>query len=149
MGIDVTVQTEVSTEPAAVFVYLADPINDAKWIGGIETSEILTGGSIGLGTQVQRTAGFMGRSMDYVTEITAFEPTTLIEMETVSGPFEMIITYEVEACELGARIILRNRGGPSGIMSLLSPLMARMVRKNTAQDLIRLKNNLESLAGHG
>ncbi len=82
--------------------------------------------------------------MEYVTEITAFEPENLIEMETVSGPFPMIITYEVEQRDQTARVILRNQGGPSGLMNLFSPLMARMVRKNTAQDLVRLKSILES-----
>ncbi len=144
MGIDVTVDIEVSTDPQTVFVFLADPENDPHWIGGVQASELISVGSVGLGTQVRRTAGFMGRSIEYVTEITAFEPENLIEMKTVSGPFSMIITYEVESREENTRVILRNQGGPSGLMSLFSPFMARMVRKNTLLDLARLKFILES-----
>ena len=143
MGIDVSVDIEISSDPQAVFVFLADPENDADWIGGVQKSEQLSVGPVSLGTQVRRTAGFMGRSMEYITEITAFEPENLIEMETVSGPFAMIITYEVEHRDQTARVILRNRGGPSGVMNLLSPLMMWMVRKNTMQDLARLKSILE------
>ena len=143
MGIDVTVDVEISSDPQTIFVFLADPENDPEWIGGVQKSEQISTGPVSLGTQVRRSAGFMGRSMDYVTEITAFEPTNLLEMETVSGPFAMIITYEVEQRDHGARVILRNRGGPSGLMSLFSPLMERMVRKNTSQDLERLKSILE------
>lgn len=144
MGIDVTVDIEIAAAPATVFAYLANPKNDAEWIGGITTSKQLTSQPVGIGTQVQRTAGFMGRSMDYVTEITAFDHGQLLNMKTLSGPFEMIVTYSVEPLNNGCRVRLRNQGGPTGAMALFNPLMAIMVRKNTNKDLQRLKAILQS-----
>ncbi len=51
MGIDVTVDIEISSDPQAVFVFLADPVNDPEWIGGVQKSELLSAGPVSLGTR--------------------------------------------------------------------------------------------------
>jgi hypothetical protein len=78
-----------------------------------------------------------------VTEITPIEEGRLLEMKTLSGPFSMAITYTVEPIDADSRVCLRNQGGPSGLMSLIAPLMAMMVHKHTRKDLAQHKAILE------
>ena len=143
-GIDVTVKIDVHADPAAGFAYLKNSENDSVWISGIKASKMLTDHPVAAGSRVERTAGLVRRSMDYVTEITSLEESRLLEMKTLSGPFSMAITYTVEPIDAGSRVCLRNQGGPSGLMSLMAPLMAMTVRKHTSKDLAQLKAILES-----
>jgi hypothetical protein len=67
-------------------------------------------------------------------------------MATAEGPFPMETTYEWRDAGEGTRMALRNRGEPSGFPKLVSPLVARAVRRANRKDLRRLKSLLEERA---
>jgi hypothetical protein len=57
----------------------------------------------------------------------------------------METTYAWEDAEDGAtRMMLRNRGEPTGFAGLAAPLLATAVRRATSNDLARLKSLLEA-----
>ena len=66
-------------------------------------------------------------------------------MRTADGPFPMETTYEWFAEGEGrTRMMLRNRGVPSGFSSLVAPFMAAAIRRANRKDLVRLKERLET-----
>jgi hypothetical protein len=66
-------------------------------------------------------------------------------MSTAEGPFPMETTYTwQEASNGGTKMVLRNRGEPSGFSKLAAPMMASAMRRANRKDLARLKALLEA-----
>ena len=144
MTIDVTVDCVIARPRGRVAAFLADPANDTRWIGGISEARMLSEPPFGPGSRVERVASFLGRRIDYVTEVTVYDPTALLVMRSLEGPFPMTIRYAFSDEGGGTKVELRNQGGPGGLLKLADPLMATMVRRSTRKDLARLKAVLES-----
>ena len=80
MSVDVTVETVINRPREQVANFVMDPANDMKWIGALKEVRLLTAPPVGTGARVQRIAAFMGRSIEYVLEITDFRPGYLLDM---------------------------------------------------------------------
>lgn len=143
MPFDVTVSGPVPAPPERVAAFLADPLNDTLWIGGIVEVRP-PDGPLAVGTRVERVAKFAGRRIDYVLEVVRLEPGRLLEMRSVAAPFPMRVAYEVAPAHEGATaptssiVTLRVGGGPGGILALFNWLTAIEVRRNLRADLRRL-----------
>jgi hypothetical protein len=144
MTLDVTAQTEIKRDSKAVAAYAFEPTNDPMWIGGISQAKLLTHPPISVGTQVQRRAKFMGRTIDYVLEVRTLEPDHLMVMGSIKSPFPMHVTYQFDALDPGTtRATIRVQGTARTFYGLADFLMAPMVKRNLQQDLRRLKATLE------
>ena len=145
MPIDITAQTVVRRPREEVAAWTMDPANDPQWIGGLQEARLLTDPPLGVGGRTQRIARFAGRRIEYVLEVRELEPGRLLDMDSVVAPFPMRVTYTFEDAPGGGTIVRnRVRGGPGGPMALLSPLTARMVRRNVQRDLDALRDVLEA-----
>ena len=143
MGIDITGEVTIERPREAVAAFAMDSANDPAWIGGVVESKALTDGPFGKGSKVGRTAKFLGRRMEYTTEVVEYEPPALVAMRAES-PFPMTIRYEF--VERAGRTLARIRvtGEGSGFYNLAAPLLAMMVKRNVSRDLRTLKQLLES-----
>jgi hypothetical protein len=99
-------------------------------------------GGFGVGAEVTRTAYFLGRRMDYVLRVAAYEPPRLLDMVSVAGPMPMHVTYAFEPHPRGTLARIRVRGGEGGFYRLAAPLLARRVRSSITKDLRDLENRL-------
>jgi hypothetical protein len=126
-----------------VAAFMTDPANDREWIGGLRDVRVLGPEPLASGSRVARVASFLGRRIEYVNEILAFEAGRRLEMRSVKAPFPMHITYTFEDMGGGTRVRNRVRGGAEGPARLLSPLTARMVRRNVQRDLDSLRRRLD------
>lgn len=142
MAIDVEVSVTIAKPRADVAAYVVEPANEPAWISGIKQSQTEGGGPLAVGTRVKRRASMMGRGIDYTTVINEYEPGRRVQM-TTEKPFPMIIDYAFDDAGGGTVFRQRLRGGPKGVMGLLSPLLARMVRGNVTKDMERLRAALE------
>lgn len=143
MGIDVVATTSIARPRDEVEAYLRDPAHDLNWIRALTSSELLTGYPIGVGTRVRRVARMMGRSMPYTTEVRASERGKLV-METVEGPFPMVVTYEFSEGPGGGTVVrVRNQGGRGPVFAIFGRLIGRMVNGRVKGDLKQLKRVLE------
>lgn len=104
MAIDVSAHIEIKRDSKAVAAYAFEQANDPIWIGGISQAKLLTSQPIGEGTQVQRRARFMGRTIDYVLEVRTLEPDHLMVMESIKSPFPMNVTYRFDALDTGTTL---------------------------------------------
>ena|SRR5258706_6372304 len=144
MSLDVTAHMEIHRDSKAVAAYAFEPTHDPVWIGGISHAELLTPRPIGIGTQVQRRAKFLGRTIDYILEVRSFEPEHLMVMESIKSPFPMQVTYQFDALDTGTtHATIRVRGTASTFYGLADVLMSPMVKRNLHNDLRRLKARVE------
>jgi uncharacterized membrane protein len=145
VSIDVTAEARIGRSPGDVAALMFDPARERDWIAGIKESRVITEPPFGIGSRVQRTAGFLGRRIEYLNEVTELEPGRCLDMRSVKAPFPMRITYSVERDGEGTVVRNRIRGGPPGALGrLAAPLLARMVKRNVTRDLHRLRDLLEA-----
>jgi hypothetical protein len=143
--IDVTAATTIARPRDEVAAYVMNPANDLSWIRALTSARKLGEMELGVGTQVERVAKMMGRSMAYTTEVTAYLPGQHLAMRTVAGPFPMLVDYRFEDAGPGAtRVSVQNRGGSGLLFTLFGWAIGRMVNGRVKGDLARLKRALES-----
>jgi uncharacterized membrane protein len=143
MSIDVLAEVHVRRPREQVAAYMGDPANDPEWIGGLREARLLGEPPLRQGSRVARVASFMGRRVEYVNEIVALEPGSVLEMKSVKAPFPMHITYTFEDRD-GATMVRNHVRGGGGFFSLGSPLFAPLVRRNVQKDLERMREVLEA-----
>ena len=142
MPVDVTATGTIDRPRQEVAAYLRDPANDTRWIGGLRSARLLTPGSVRVGSQVERVAGFLGRRVEYVNEITELTGIRLA-MRSVRSPFPMRVTYGFEDAGDATEVSVRVEGDAGRFYALAAPLLGRAVRRSISRDLRNLKRILE------
>jgi uncharacterized membrane protein len=143
MAVDVTATASIDRPRDEVAAYLRDPANDTKWIGGIRSARLLTPGQVTVGSQVERVAGFLGRRVQYVNEITELTADRLA-MRSVRSPFPMRVTYgHRDAGDSTTEVSVRVQGDAARFYSLVAPLLSLAVHRSITRDLRNLKRVLE------
>ena len=147
MAIDVTATSEIDATPEAVAAVQFDPRHDPEWIGGVDRVELVTDLPVAQGSQVRRIGGFMGRPIEWLMQVEAFEPGRHVGMHALESPFPMDVDYHLEPVDEGraTRVSIRIRGDAKGMYGAMpGPLMGWMVRRSVQGDLERLKRIVES-----
>ncbi len=144
MAVDVVTEMEIRRPRTDVAAFASDPDNAVAWYERIEAVEWRTPRPLVIGSEVAFVARFLGRRLAYTYEVRELVAGERLVMATSEGPFPMETTYTWEdAPGGGTRMILRNRGEPSGFARLSSPLVAAAMRRANRTDLRRLKEILE------
>lgn len=143
MPVDVLTETLISRPRAEVAAFAVDPSRAPDWYVNIKSVEWETQPPLAVGSRIAFVAQFLGRRLAYTYEIRELVPGERLVMSTAEGPFPMETTYTWEDAPGGTRMMLRNRGEPTGFSALAAPLMAMMMRRANEADLARLKAVLE------
>lgn len=146
MKLDVTATVDIDAPPERVAAVEFDPARDPEWIGGVDRVEALTPPLLGIGSEVRRVGGFMGRPIEWIMHVERLEPARHLGMRAVKSPFPMEVDYRLEPIDEGrrTRASIRIRGEAGGIYRLPGPLLGPMVRSSVAGDLRRLRTMVES-----
>jgi hypothetical protein len=140
---DVVVEERIARQREEVAGFAMDPANDRRWIGALKEVRVLTDGPVSVGTQVERVAGFLGRKIVYVNEITDLEPGRRLAMQSVKAPFPMRVEYEFDDAPAGGTLArIRAGGNPGRYYGFAGPLLAMMVRRGIRRDLRTLRKVL-------
>jgi hypothetical protein len=142
MAVDVRPTVVIRRPRSDVARFMFDPANDTKWTGGITDSRPAQPGPLTEGSVVERDARFLGRRFTYGYIVTAHAPDALVEMK-VDRPFPMLVRYELADHPAGTAVAIHSAGSPGRFFGWATPLMSRMVHKNIAADLDRLRDCLE------
>jgi uncharacterized protein YndB with AHSA1/START domain len=143
LAVDVTVEAIIDWPRDEVARYAGDPSNAPQWYANIRSVNWRTAAPLQVGTEVDFVATFLGRRLAYTYEIVELVPGSRLVMRTSQGPFPMETTYEWEAADGRTLMRLGNRGQPSGFGRIAAPVLTAAVRRNTTNDLARLKWLLE------
>jgi uncharacterized protein YndB with AHSA1/START domain len=141
IAFDLTI--DVARAPAAVFAYVTDPRNLPAW-QGTAAVEQLTAGPVAVGTRFRETHERMGRRLESVTEVTAYEPDRRFAVRVAEGPVPIDGDWRFAPADGGTRIDFSASVQLSGAMRVLRQLIARAVRRQMRRDHERLKQLLES-----
>jgi uncharacterized membrane protein len=129
-----------------VSVFSADPDNAPKWYANIKSVEWKSEPPLRVGSRFAFVAHFLFRRLAYTYEVVDYAPGERFVMRTADGPYPMETTYTwIPAADGGTRMILGNRGSPSGFSfsHLMAPFMARAMRNADRKALARLKELME------
>lgn len=145
MEVDVVTEIDIGRPRAEVSAFAMDPDNAMKWYRNIKQVEWKTPRPLRVGSRLAFVAQFLGRTIAYTYEVREMTPGERFVMATSEGPFAMETTYSwVDIAAEGTRMVLRNRGRPSGFGKVAAPVMASAMRRANAKDLARLKEILEA-----
>jgi hypothetical protein len=144
MEVDVVNEIEISRARDEVAVYAVDPDNATSWYRNIKRVEWKSPKPLQVGSHVAFVARLLGRTIAYTYEIKELVPGERLVMTTSEGPFAMETTYTWSDAQSGrTRMMLRNRGRPTGFSKVASPIMTSAMRRANSKDLARLKKLLE------
>jgi len=145
MALDVTATLDIDAPPDAVARVQFDPTRDPEWIGGVDRIELVTTQPFGLGSQVRRIGGFLGRKIVWLMRVEEYEPDQLVRMHALESPFPMDVDYVLESAGEGrTRASIRIRGSGGNVYGMPGFLQASMVRRSVQGDLGRLKRIVEA-----
>ncbi len=143
MSVDVQTEIVIDRPVREVAAYAADPSHAPDWYANIESVQWRTDPPVRVGSRVAFVARFLGRRLAYTYEVVELVPGERLVMRTAEGPFPMETTYLWAADGDRTRMVLRNRGEPSGFAKVGAPMMAAAMKRANTRDLAALKAVLE------
>ncbi|MES0002759.1 hypothetical protein NKJ90_28935 [Mesorhizobium sp. M0051] len=90
----------------------------------------------GTGTRVRRHGAFIGRSFEWVIEVTEFEPGRLVRMKYVSGPFAGGVDYSILPVGEGSEVVIRNYGNANFWFPFMAAMMRASVQAGRLERLV-------------
>ncbi len=127
-----------------VFAYVTNPANDPRWQSAVLESGFVGEGPAGVGAKVREVRQLMGRRMESVAEVTAYEPNAKIGLRSTSGPVEYEAWYTLEPTDAGTKLTIVGEADVGGFFKLAEGLVARQFEKEMQTALAALKDILEA-----
>ena len=127
-----------------VFAFLSNPLNLPKWQAMIAGIEQVTPGAVGIGSKYKVSAEMLGRKIDGLMEITAFESPAKFGFTNQAGPMQVTVTVTLKPVGTGAKITLNAQGNPGGLFKIAEGVLAGQVKSQMEANLARLKAVLET-----
>ena len=93
------------------------------------------------GARVRRTGRFMGRTLQWTTEVMSTAPDHL-DLRIVDGPMRGTVAYHIEPSGSGSQVSIRNIGEAPGFAPRW--LLAWAMRRSLTADLRRLQRVVEA-----
>jgi uncharacterized protein YndB with AHSA1/START domain len=127
-----------------VFAFLADFENIPSWNYAIVETKKTSPGPVGVGTTYRQLRSVPSRSEEGF-QVTAFEPSSRLEVHGDIGPFTATISYLLAPTDHGTRLTnVVDLESASGVLRLVAPLAASRVKTAMAANLDTLKQLLET-----
>jgi carbon monoxide dehydrogenase subunit G len=143
--INFEISTLVDRPIEDVFAFLSNPLNLPKWQAMMASIEQATPGAVGVGSKFNVHAAMMGRAIEGVMEITAYEPPTKFGFTNKAGPMQVTATVTLKPVGTGAKVTLKAEGNPEGVFKLAEGPMTHQIKTQMEANLAKLKSVLEAL----
>ena len=142
-----TFTREIARPPAEIFAFITDFSNAPRWRHLVRRMEVIGNGPVRQGTQVAVTLDAMGKELQVVSEVFAFEPPRRIGQRNVANGVAGTFEYLLEPTARGTHVTFTFDVRPYGWMWLLLPLLIRSNRARYREQLSTLERAMEKPAG--
>ena len=126
-----------------VWAYVTEPENLVVWNSALVSAE--ADGPMRVGGRLHGQVKFLGKKMDYVNEVTAFDAPKRSAYSSIESPFpwhgETLVEPEGDGAKVTLYLESDNIGGFFG--KLADPVVAKMYSRQMRSDLENLKEILE------
>ena len=131
---------EVAQPPDAVFPWLLEEDKVPRWMGNVESYELLGGGGLSAGSRLRQTIELSGSRVSFELEVLRYEPPREAEARFATNGVEVVNVYTCEPAGAGTRLTqsMDAKPGSLGARVLIPVVQPRLERKLT-EDLERLK----------
>jgi len=134
--------------PQRAFAAVTDFAAAPGYVSGIDSTEILTPGPLGVGSRIRETRTLYGRSATEEMEISAWDPPRSAVIEARSHGAHYVSSYTVTPRDGGAEVRLVFEARPltlsARLLSFLTRRMFKGVRNMMIRDLREAKLHAES-----
>jgi len=137
--IDIT--TDVKRPLEEVYGYVADLRNAPQWQSWLQS--VKQDEPTRVGTKAHQSGHWMGRPLDFDSEVTEYEPGRKFSF-TAGSPFPCTLSVSFGEHNGGTRIQSHLVGEPGGFFKLTEPLVKRLAAEMWGADYRRLKTLLET-----
>lgn len=127
-----------------VFDFITEPENNSQWQYGSLESVQISEGNTKPGTLFSSFGHFMGRRIQSTFEVTEFESNKSYGFKTFSGPIRLQTSYQFEAVDSGTNLVVSTQVIPDGFFKLVDPIVARAAKRQFKENLVKLKELLET-----
>ena len=134
-------ETTIARPIDEVFDFLSNPCNEPKWLPGAASVEMTSEGPVGLGSTF---IGHYARAGRVELELAEFDRPRRVTFRARSRIVRFDDTVELTETNGHTRLEATMTAEPQGLMRLLSPLMARTMRRQFAANWDHLRQNLET-----
>ena len=135
---------EIDRPVGEVFAFVADQTNAPRWQTDLHEVRRLTEGPVGVGSEHEFVRVFAGREIASRNRFVEFEPGRHVAFEIPSGWITGRASYLTEASPSGGTILVsRMQFRIRGPATLLEPILARLLARDSRRDEARLKHLLE------
>ena len=129
-----------------VFDFVADERNEPRYNPKMRRAELISDGPIGAGTRFEAETVSMGRAVEMVIEFTGFERPRRIEETVHMSSMDLQGGLTFDPVPGGTRMRWTWDLEPHGMLKVMSPLVARMGRRQEQTIWTGLKRLLEGQA---
>jgi len=126
-----------------VFDFVADERNEPRYNPQMRRAELISEGPIGVGTRFRAETTSLGRPVQMVIEFTGFERPRRIEETVHMSSMDLRGGLTFDYVPGGTRMGWSWDLEPHGMLKVMSPLVARMGRRNEQTIWTGLKHLLE------
>ena len=122
-----------------VWSYVGDPAQWHTWRDAMTAPAVKSDeGAIETGTTFDYQSAFMGRTVEAVFEVVAYEPQRQIAVET-DVPLSVRLAFRCEETGEGTRVIQETNGQVGGFFGIAEPLVRPLMKRQFQKDLNKLK----------
>ena len=134
-------EVRIARSCADVFDVVADERN--RYDPRIRHAELLTAGPLGVGSRFRSVTTSMGRQVEMIVEITAYERPRRLATTTRTSSVDIHSVMIFEPVGGGTRMRWRSELQPHGLLKVLTPVMGVVGRRQTQRIWTGLKHRLE------
>ena len=127
-----------------VFAFVATPENDFQWQYGTLASSQVSKGEMGVRTLFRAVGHILGRRIETIYEVTAFELNKSYGFKSVSGPVDSYTLYTFAMTEGGTEINLFIETNPRDLFKPNDTVVVKKFKKQYKENLAMLKSVLEA-----
>jgi carbon monoxide dehydrogenase subunit G len=133
----------VNRSPEQVWAYMMNLSKAPRWRNLVRQVEVITPGPVTTGSQLRITFDVMGKVRKAVSEVWAFEPARRFGVRNTEQNVTGVFEYRLEPEGADTRVTFTCDIQPHGLMWLLTPWLLKGNRLRYAEQLPRLKQEVE------